>query len=76
MLSSAAEMPKIRTDVPMPEMHTVPEAERVLKCSRSTVYELVNSGQLMRINIGKKALIVNLREYIQRKVQEARQSAA
>jgi len=69
-------MPKIRTDVPMPEIYTVPEAERVLKCSRSTVYELVNSGQLMRINIGKKALIVNLREYIQRKVQEARQSQA
>lgn len=68
-----AEAVTIETGVPMPEIYTVAEAERALKVSRTTIYKLIESRELTRINVGKKALILGIREFIERKAAEARQ---
>ena len=76
MAYGTTEVITIDTGVPMPEIYTVPEAERALKCSRSTLYKLIDSRELTRINVGKKALILGIREFIERKVAEANAEAA
>lgn len=38
---------EIETGIGLPEAFTVPEVEKALKVSRSTVYALINSGELM-----------------------------
>lgn len=63
---------EIETGIPLPEMWTVAEAERALKCSRSTIYTLIDAGEVTRINVGKRALILGLREMIERKAADAR----
>jgi excisionase family DNA binding protein len=36
---------------------TVPEVQRILRCSKTTAYELMRSGELKRLKIGKKTLV-------------------
>ena len=58
---------------PMPETSTVNQAMDVLKCSRTTVYKLVNEGELQLIKVFGKSLVLGLRDFIDRKAAEARQ---
>jgi len=76
MLAEKEPIIEIETGIAMPEAFTVPEVEKVLKISRSTVYQLIRAGELTRINIGKKALIYGLRDFVHRKLDEARQMAS
>lgn len=58
---------------PMPETSTVNQVMDVLKCSRTTVYKLVNEGELTIIKVFGKSLILGLRDFIEKKAAEARQ---
>ena len=45
-----------------PDIMTVMEAAKVLKVGRSTMYQLIRSGAVKHVRIGKKILIP--REYL------------
>lgn len=55
-----------------PELLTVKEAEQKLKLGHTKVYELLRSGELPSIKIGRSRRVTSegLKEFIQRKVQE------
>lgn len=46
-----------------PDVMTVMEAARTLKVGRSTMYQLIRSGAVKHVRIGKKILVP--REYLQ-----------
>ena len=39
--------------------YSIDETADLLRCSRSYVYKLINSGYLLRIKIGRRALITS-----------------
>lgn len=45
------------TTMPARRAYTIPEVRHVLRCSKSTAYELLKSGELKRLKIGKKTLV-------------------
>jgi len=49
-------------------MHRVPEAAELLRISRSALYELIRSGQVRSVTVGRTRLITHhaLTEYVQR----------
>jgi excisionase family DNA binding protein len=51
-------------------MYTIPEAAKALGLGRSTVYELIDAGALLRVKVGTRALVPadTLRAYVQRLV--------
>jgi excisionase family DNA binding protein len=61
-----AEMPPVRL------LLTVPEAAEALGVSRSVVYELMDSGDLRNIKIGRsrRVLMTSLEEFIARRLSE------
>jgi excisionase family DNA binding protein len=46
-----------RAAPPEAKAYTVPQVCKMLQCSKSTAYELLKSGQLKRLKIGKKTLV-------------------
>jgi excisionase family DNA binding protein len=44
-------------NMPATRAYTIPEVQHVLRCSKSTAYELLKSGELKRLKIGKKTLV-------------------
>lgn len=56
----------------MPELLTVPEAMQVLRLSRWKLYELIRSGELTTVTIGRRRLVPRqaLDDYVQRLMQE------
>jgi excisionase family DNA binding protein len=60
------EMPPVRL------LLTVPEAAEALGVSRSVVYELMDSGDLRNIKIGRsrRVLVTSLEEFIARRLSE------
>lgn len=58
-------------------MYTIPEAAKALGLGRSTVYELIDAGALMRVKVGTRALVPAeaLRAYVERLIA-AQASAA
>lgn len=58
------------------ETETVERTMKVLKCSRSTVYRLIDEGELLRIKVFGKTLILGLHDFIERKAAEARKAQA
>lgn len=67
---------EIKSQPPFPEMHSIAETEKVLGLSRSSIYKLIYSNQLRVTRILSKPYIVNVREFLQHKVEEARQCEA
>lgn len=39
----------------MPEFLTVPQVAQLLKCDRSTIYELIRQGRIPHIKLGERA---------------------
>lgn len=54
----------------VPLAHTVPDACQRLGVSRSTLYELIASGEIRSFKVGKRTLIAEseLQQLIQRKL--------
>lgn len=67
---------RYRVANPLPETDTVEDTMGALKCSRSTVYRLIDEGELTRIKVFGKTLVIGLRQFIERKAAEARQLRA
>ena len=53
------------------EVLTAPEAAAVLRVGRTTMYRLINSGEIRSIKIGRKVLIPRtfIREFIEKRAQ-------
>ena len=58
-------------------LHTIEQTRELLACGRNTVYNLVRKNELTMIKMGRRSLITDesIREYIDRKVLEARKRA-
>jgi excisionase family DNA binding protein len=58
---------------PPPILHDIPEAADWLRCGRSTVYELLKTGEIVGIRIGRRRLITHdsLVALVARRVDEA-----
>ncbi|MGP2436098.1 helix-turn-helix domain-containing protein [Streptomyces sp. JW3] len=56
-----------------PELLTVPEVMMRLRLGRSTVYDLIRSGRLVSITVGRSRRIPvdALRDFITREIKEA-----
>jgi excisionase family DNA binding protein len=56
-----------------PELLTVPEVMMRLRLGRSTVYDLIRSGRLVSITVGRSRRIPAdaLRDFITREIEEA-----
>lgn len=59
---------------PMPETFTIKQTMSLLNCGHTTVYKLANAGDITIIKVFGKSLVIGLREFIDRKVAEARQT--
>jgi excisionase family DNA binding protein len=57
--------------VPGALLVTIPEAARILAVGRSTVYELIGSGQLATVHIGRavRVPVEELRDFVTRTCQ-------
>lgn len=42
-----------------PLVHDIPETAALLRCGRSTVYELLGSGKLTGLKIGRRRLVTH-----------------
>lgn len=40
-------------------VHEILEAAHILRCGRSTIYELMNAGELQSIKIGRRRLVTH-----------------
>ena len=67
---------RYRSKNPLPETDTVEDVMAALKCARSTVYRLIDEGELTRIKVFGKTLVIGLRDFIERKAAEARKAQA
>jgi len=58
-------------------LHPIPDAVRVLGIGRSTLYELIATGEIEVIKIGRRTLIAHdeLERYVKRLTEESRVSA-
>ena len=54
-------------------LHTIEQTRELLSCSRSTVYRLVNSSNLIMVKVGRRSLITDesIGALVDRKVTEA-----
>lgn len=61
---------------PLPRFIELQEAMRLTTLGRSAIYNYIDCGELRRIKLGKKVVFLeqDLRNFIERKVAEARQS--
>lgn len=60
-----------------PLLHTIEQTRELLACGRNSVYNLVRKNELTMIKMGRRSLITDesIREYIDRKILEARNRA-
>ena len=51
---------------PVPQLHRVPDAMKILRMSRSVIYEQIRSGRLRTVKQGRSRLITAgaIRDYI------------
>ncbi len=63
---------------PLPRLVTVDEAKKLLCLGTTAIYELMKTGELRRIKIGRKTvlLVSDIQSFINRKVAEAAPIAA
>jgi excisionase family DNA binding protein len=47
----------VTTVTTRPAAYTIPEAADQLRCSRSHIYKLIETGQLRRVRIGHRSII-------------------
>lgn len=54
----------------------ISEACRIIGCQRTKFYQLLNEKEIVRIKVGNRSLvpIASLRDFVARKMTEARQS--
>jgi len=60
---------------PLPRFVEISEAMRLTTLGRSAIYNYIDTGELRRVKLGKKVVFLeqDLRDFMQRKVSEARQ---
>jgi excisionase family DNA binding protein len=63
---------------PLPRLVTVDEAKKLLCLGTTAIYELMKTGELRRIKIGRKTVLLasDIQSFINRKVAEAAPIAA
>jgi excisionase family DNA binding protein len=63
---------------PLPRLVTVDEAKKLLCLGTTAIYELMKTGELRRIKIGRKTVLLasDIQIFINRKVAEAAPIAA
>lgn len=63
---------------PLPRLVTVEEAKKMLCLGTTAIYDLMKTGELRRIKIGRKTLFLasDIAAFINRKVAEATPAAA
>lgn len=47
------------SDATAPLVHDIPEAAHWLRCGRSTVYRLIEAGEIKGIKIGRRRLVTH-----------------
>lgn len=49
-------------------LYTIPEAARALGVGRTTIYQLISSGELVRVKIGNRAVVTatSMRAFVAR----------
>jgi excisionase family DNA binding protein len=57
----------------MAEIYTINQAKNLLNIGHTTLYKLAKEREITIIKVFGKSLVVGLREFIDRKVSEARQ---
>jgi len=50
------------------DIHSVPEACRFLRCSRASLYRLIALGQVRRVKVLSRTLIVGARAHVARQL--------
>lgn len=65
-------------ELPLPRLVTVEEAKKMLCLGTTAIYDLMKTGELRRIKIGRKTLFLasDIAAFINRKVAEATPVAA
>ena len=51
--------------------HTIPEACHAIGIRRTKLYAEIAAGRLKMVKVGRRSLVVNVREYIAEKMREA-----
>ena len=59
-------------------LRTVDEAQRTLRVSRSTIYELLREGRLQHVKLGKSTRITDasIRQLVAQLIEQSRANAA
>jgi hypothetical protein len=70
------ESPSAIAGKPMPETFTIKQTMTLLNCGHTTIYKLANQGEITIIKVFGKSLVLELREFIDRKAAEARRLRA
>lgn len=63
--------------VPITPVYTVPEAQKALKCSKSTLYTLINQGAVQRVKAHGKTFVTkkSVEQYWRRILTEEQTAA-
>jgi excisionase family DNA binding protein len=59
-------------------LRTIEETQRLLRCSRSTVYELGNSGRLQFVKLGRSTRVndASIRTLVEQLIEQSRANTA